>query len=846
MISSSAYWIADTIEITDGITVTDSAILNIAPGTYIEFQDHYEINIEGTLLAEGTEQDPIWFTIADTTGFADTDITGGGWRGISFNNGYYGANGNMSDNDTSMLIHCIVEYAKNDGDYTMSGGGIKSNYFSNLIIKNCTIRNNYGISGGGIGLKDGSNPIIENNIIYNNNAGEKGGGLSCESRSEPRIINNFISNNSVKYEEGWPRGGGGISCASADPVILGNIICNNSSPSYGGGVAIFDSYPLFANNTVCNNKEFSYGGGGIHTGTSPVIYNSIIWGNNNIEGPEYAQVGGSGNPDIYHCNIQEGLDGIIGQDMYSGQTVEILDADPQFASPTEGAGLEYDGLGADWNITGFSPNINAGTPDVSALDLPETDFAGNPRINHDIVDIGAYESQAEPLKIIQQPVNLSRCEGDSVSFEVVPDGPALYQWFKNLDTIPGATESMLTIDPVSLDDEANYNCIVSNGYGPVPSNNVFLVVKTHPKILIEPESQWVDMNKPLNLRLTVEGTTPISYQWMKDGVKLEEGDLPEFNLATPSYNDEGVYSCVIANSCSETTTNPFTLYMAPQICMVTVDPATGNNLVVWEKNSAAPISYYKIYRESNYAGIFDLLAIVPYDDLSIVLDTTADPTSRAYIYRITAVDTSDYETDKELSNPHKTIHLLVTANPETHATQLDWDRYVGFDYGTYLIYRSDTTYGFSEIDQMSSSTSTWADNNPGEKTKYYRIAALKPSACLPTGNPTIKADSGPYSHAMSNIEDNRLQEIKVEQVWDAFPIQVFPNPFSQTARILFNNPEGEAFTFTITDLSGKICRIENDNTSSELWLEKGNLKEGFYYIELRGPEKIFRGKIIIK
>ena len=170
--------------------------------------------------------------------------------------------------------------------------------------------------------------------------------------------------------------------------------------------------------------------------------------------------------------------------------------------------------------------------------MPATDFAGNPRINHEVVDIGAYESQADPLEIIQQPVNISRCEGDSISFEVLTNGPAHYQWFKNQEPIPGAEESILTIDSVVLKNEANYNCIIENGYGKVSSNNVFLVVKMHPKILIEPENQWIDMNKSLNLRLTVDGTAPISYQWMKDGFELQGGELPEFNLDAPRYEDE--------------------------------------------------------------------------------------------------------------------------------------------------------------------------------------------------------------------------------------------------------------------------------------------------------------------
>ena len=116
-----------------------------------EVQTEY---IEGAIYAVGTEKDPICFTINDTTGFATDSINDGGWGGICFHNGLGGMNGNMSDNDTSEIIHCIIEYAKDFDIHTLQGGAIKAKYFSRLVIKNCTIRHNFAYSGGGIGLME--------------------------------------------------------------------------------------------------------------------------------------------------------------------------------------------------------------------------------------------------------------------------------------------------------------------------------------------------------------------------------------------------------------------------------------------------------------------------------------------------------------------------------------------------------------------------------------------------------------------------------------------------------------------------------------------------------------------
>jgi hypothetical protein len=231
--------------------------------------------------------------------------------------------------------------------------------------------------------------------------------------------------------------------------------------------------------------------------------------------------------------------------------------------------------------------------------------------------------------------------------------------------------------------------------------------------------------------------------------------------------------------------------------------------------------------------------------MSIYVDSTADPTVQAYLYKMTAVDTSGDETDITLSKIHKTIHLLASVNPETNATQLDWDRYVGFDFGTYEIFRSETTANFASIHAMSSSTSTWTDTDTETGLKYYRVAALRPEMCYPTGNSGKKADSGPYSHSMSNIEDNRFQTGISKYLLDKNKPAVYPNPFTESATLLFSNPGCFPYTLYIFDLSGKVLRKVDNITTSEYILEKGDLKQGIYFIELRGLETI-RDKIVIE
>ena len=87
-------------------------------------------------------------------------------------------------------------------------------------------------------------------------------------------------------------------------------------------------------------------------------------------------------------------------------------------------------------------------------------------------------------------------------------------------------------------------------------------------------------------------------------------------------------------------------------------------------------------------------------------------------------------------------------------------------------------------------------------------------------------------------------EITGMETFSENTIQVYPNPFEHSSTILFENPDGQSYDLYIITLEGKTIRIINSIGTSEYVLQKGDLKEGIYFIELRGT-KIYRTKIII-
>ena len=118
----------------------DSSLL-IEPGVEIFFQGHYQLKVEGRLLAEGTEQDTILFTVSDTTGFSDPDTTLGGWYGIRI----YDID---PENDSTKLAYCRLEYGKavGPGWFLNAGGALCVIDFDKVSVTNCLFTNN--MAGG--------------------------------------------------------------------------------------------------------------------------------------------------------------------------------------------------------------------------------------------------------------------------------------------------------------------------------------------------------------------------------------------------------------------------------------------------------------------------------------------------------------------------------------------------------------------------------------------------------------------------------------------------------------------------------------------------------------------------
>jgi len=167
------------------IIVPHSESLNIDPSVVIVFRGHYKLIVHGLLFAEGTENDSILFTAADTSS---------GWHSIRF----------IDAPDSSRLSYCIIQYGNAEGSWTSDdkhGGGIYC-MNSNPVISNCTIQYNraqYSPEGFGGGIYcDNSSPSIDNCNICENFS-TKGGGLYFINNSDATVTRCMIAENTIPH-----------------------------------------------------------------------------------------------------------------------------------------------------------------------------------------------------------------------------------------------------------------------------------------------------------------------------------------------------------------------------------------------------------------------------------------------------------------------------------------------------------------------------------------------------------------------------------------------------------------------------------------------------------------------
>lgn len=400
--------------VTNNLNVPGGATLRIHPGVEVIFQGFFNLNVEGTLIATGTQAAPVQFKMNDTTGWYNDLQMAGGWRGIQFQAfaGIY---------DSSALNYCKIQDAKHGLNGNANGKNPLAVNGRSLKVSNCELFHNQSAANQSDGkivsvylsagqlfeMTDcrvhdnksrvasiflyGGKSVLSNNEVHHNNGGGTLWGLNGQATLS---LNNFhhntnmydlatikidggknmIRNNTIHHNESDRMGA--ITCSNGKTTIEANLICNNYTlngncgATDGGGAlhlssngGVYDSTEYLVRNNVMANNYCAYYGGGVYVYDCKVnIVNNHIINNS-------AYYGG---PAVYVIGVQSKV--LLKNNIFFGNTATLGGAvmDVQLLSANT---LNYD---YNWSEYPFYLTVSMNLPVPNIGDTTHNVTGSNP------------------------------------------------------------------------------------------------------------------------------------------------------------------------------------------------------------------------------------------------------------------------------------------------------------------------------------------------------------------------------------------------------------------------------------------------------------------------------------
>ncbi|MBN2280913.1 MAG: C10 family peptidase [Candidatus Marinimicrobia bacterium] len=328
---------AGIIKVLGDIAIPENVTLTILPGAEMVFQGNYELKVDGNIIAEGSPDNRIKFSVSDTTGFSNFDGNSGGWKGIYLTG---------KANDTTSFKFCDFEFVK-------KSNAIRNINNNNLFLYKCTFRNNIGSVLGFWFNQEKRIKIdkclFENNINHGSNTYANWGTAIVGYYANLDITNSIFANNKIMKA-------GVINLANTSTLNLVNCTITDNLPQENT-LAVLD----FSTDSELN------------------IQNTILW-NDQVNEIHFS---GKNKISLSYTDLQSGLSQISGDAPHFLQYENNLNVDPQFADNT-------------YQLTGLSQCIDRGTLPGDSLIIDSLDFKLDFRMYSNAIDLGAQEYAGNP------------------------------------------------------------------------------------------------------------------------------------------------------------------------------------------------------------------------------------------------------------------------------------------------------------------------------------------------------------------------------------------------------------------------------------------------------------------
>ncbi len=284
--------------------------------------------------------------------------------------------------------------------------------------------------------------------------------------------------------------------------------------------------------------------------------------------------------------------------------------------------------------------------------------------------------------------------------------------------------------------------------------------------------------------------------------------------------------CTLSDTLNITISRP----IPEEICLVTIDSASGFNRINLERNYNTNTASYNIYKETTQANIFELIGSLPFAAPTLSFtDENSNPLQNSNRYKISVIDSCGNESS--LSNQHQTIHLVsnVGINGETN---LLWNAYAGFEYGTFNILRGTNNNDLQLIAQQPANQFSFSDLTPPSGTNlFYQIEVIKEEACDPTRNSEIVS-------TRSNV--SVITTTSVPTTFEEIGLRLFPNPITDHFTLTSDLQQGALLI--LTDILGKEVKTIYLTQIDHHKIEAAELISGLYTLRI----VLDSGKMAIK
>jgi|GEM_PF-1358566 len=230
-------------------------------------------------------------------------------------------------------------------------------------------------------------------------------------------------------------------------------------------------------------------------------------------------------------------------------------------------------------------NVTSAT--AGSYTLTVTNAAGIITSNPTVVTV------VDAISITVNPTSQTVDAGTTVNLSVTAVGPGTlqYTWYKDGNSVSGATSSVLTLPKITSAQSGNYRVSIRNEYqgSTVDSSIATVIVKASPVIIDQPQPSVIaTMGNSFSLYVGAAGAGPLSYHWYKDGVPLTSTlRYQGINVTSSSLyingsllNDAGTYSVVISNAYGSVTSADSVVSVSanPYGPSITMQPASQSTL----------------------------------------------------------------------------------------------------------------------------------------------------------------------------------------------------------------------------------------------------------------------------